>query len=246
MNAITVTDHLDWPPYGTVFPVSRIDLRVGEGEHPFRRAEAAAVAENWQREHAANPALYDGEMILQQRLRIGDGEISADGFLTRFSTFLWWRKQAVPGSGYHLFGLPVPVSSDGAIIAIRMAAHTANGGEVYCAAGSLDRSDIVDGRCDLFANMAREVAEETGLDLGHARADDNVHAFHLDRRVTVFRLYHFDLTAEEMLERIAAHMLVAEEQEIDGGVAIRSGDPAIHAYSPAMRTMLGWYFGRPD
>lgn len=235
-------DHLGWPPEGEVFAVKGIDLRVLDGEHPFHRTNAAAAASNWLRESSENPALFDGEVILQERLSIKDGMIAGEGFLTPFSTFLWWRKQPPRPCGYQIFGLPVPVSCDGAIIAIRMAAHTANAGQVYCPAGSLDRDDIVDGRCDIFGNMAREASEETGLDLGDAQAEAQAYAFHVGQRVAVFQVFRFALTADAMLERIARHMLREEEPEIDGAVAIRSADPSAHRYNVAMPPMLDWFF----
>ena len=70
----------------------------------------------------------------------------------------------------HVFAMALPVGSDGGVLAGRMAAHTANAGCVYCASGAFDRDDIIDGRFDADANMAREVAEETGLDLRDAEA----------------------------------------------------------------------------
>ncbi|NKN36306.1 NUDIX hydrolase [Agrobacterium sp. a22-2] len=242
MTLHAIDDHLHWPPEETVFPVSKIRLRISIDDYPFTPAEQAEAADNWHRETAANPALYNGKMLFQHRLTMGGDTIAGQGHVVPYSAFLWWRRQQVPSSGYHLFGLPVPVSSDGAVIAVRMSNHTANPGQVYCPAGSLDPSDIVDGFADIAGNMAREVSEETGLALGEADADPQFYASHLRRRVTVFRLYRFALTADEMLERIAAHMAVDEEQEISGAVAIRSADPQAHPYNRAMLPMLDWYF----
>lgn len=64
--------------------------------------------------------------------------------------------------GLHLFAYPVLETSDGALVAIRMGAHTANPGQVYFAAGSLEPEDVVDGRCDIEANMRREVRRRPG------------------------------------------------------------------------------------
>lgn len=237
------SDMAGWPPESTVFPVSRIDLAVLPGEHPFHLSEFDVVRENWAKEIAANPALFDGRMIFQHRLSLADGAIKGEAYVTPFSTFLWWRKQRERG-GFHLFAFAVAVSSDGAIIAIRMAPHTANPGQIYCAAGSMDESDIVDGRCDVEGNMRREVQEETGLDLNDAAADPGYYGTHVNRSVTVFRIFRFPWTAEDMLRRIEAHMLVSEEDEVDGVVAIRSADPAAHHYSAAMLPILAWFFGR--
>ncbi|OCI95793.1 DNA mismatch repair protein MutT [Rhizobium sp. AC27/96] len=235
-------DMAGWPPENSVFPVSHIDLAVLPGEHPFHLSELEAARENWAREIAANPALFDGRMIFQHRLSIADGVVKGEAYVTPFSTFLWWRKQREPG-GFHLFAFAVAVSSDGAIIAIRMAPHTANPGQIYCAAGSMDEHDIVDGHCDVEGNMRREVLEETGLDLNDAVADPAYYGTHMNRSVTVFRVFRFPWTAEDMLRRIEAHMLVSEEDEVDGVVAIRSADPTAHHYSVAMLPILAWFFG---
>ncbi|ENN87650.1 putative NTP pyrophosphohydrolase protein, MuT/NUDIX family [Rhizobium freirei PRF 81] len=236
-------DLAGWPPEGSVFPVSRMDLAVLPGEHPFHLREREAVRENWAKESAANPSLYDGRMVFQHRVSIRDGVVKAEAYLAPFSTFLWWRKQRAAG-GFHLFAFAVAISSDGALIAIRMAPHTANPGQVYCAAGSMDESDVVGGQCDVEGNMRREVLEETGLDLNDAIVEPGYYGTHVNRSVTLFRVFHFPWTAEDMLRRIEAHMLVSEEDEVEGAVAIRSADPAAHHYSAAMLPILAWFFGR--
>lgn len=233
-----------WPPEGQVFPVRRVEIRVSDAAHPFFLAERDAIARNWREESAANPALYDGEMLLQSAVDISDDGVFAAAHLVSFSTFLLWRKRRPRASGLHLFGLPLLVSSDGAVVAIRMGPHTANPGKVYCAAGSLDAHDIQDGFCDVEANMAREVAEETGLDLSIALAEPVLHALHVDSVVTVLRVYRFAQTAEELLAAIAAHMETETEPEIDGAVAIRDSDPARHAYAAFMPPVLRWFFQR--
>ncbi|MBN8952347.1 MULTISPECIES: hypothetical protein [unclassified Rhizobium] len=243
MTVSQENDMAGWPPENTVFPVSSIDLAVLPGEHPFHIQELEAARENWEREIAANPALYDGRMIFQRRLSLADGVVKGEAYVTPFSTFLWWRKQRERQGGSHLFAFPVAISSDGAMIAIRMASHTANAGQVYCAAGSVDENDIVDGHADVEGNMRREVLEEIGLDLNEAAADPGYYATHLNRSVTLLRVFRFPWTAEDMLRRIEAHILVSEEDEVDGVVAIRSADPTAHRYNVAMLPILAWFFG---
>ncbi|MBB5573505.1 MULTISPECIES: DNA mismatch repair protein MutT [Rhizobium] len=235
-----------WPPEKTVFPVAHVNLAVVAGDHPFHLSNAKAAQENWEKEIAANPALFDGRMVFQHRLSVSEQAVKGEAYVTPFSTFMWWRKQAERSGGFHVFAFPVAVSSDGAIIAIRMAEHTANPGQVYCAAGSMDENDIVDGHCDIEGNMRREVMEETGLDLGDAVAEPGYYATHENLSVTLFRIFRFPWTAEEMLTRIRAHMLVDHEKEIDDAVAIRSADPAAHRYSAAMPPILAWFFGRQE
>jgi len=235
-------DRGHWPAENVIFAVKSLDLQVSPEPHPFHLAEQAAAAENWRLEIAANPALFDGQMVLQHRVEIREGAISSRAHVVPFSTFLWWRKTRPPGSALHLFGLPVILSSDGAVIAIRMARHTANPGRVYCAAGSLDPGDIVDGRCDIDGNMAREVREETGLDLADAIASPGFQALHGEDMVTLFRTYRFQETAAVLIARIHAHIEMEAQSEIDEALAIASADPDLYPYPPFMPPILAWIF----
>lgn len=241
MNANLSDDFAGWPPEATVFPVAGVDLRILPGDHPIVTAERTAIAENWAKETAANPALFDGRMLLQRSLTLTEAGITGESHVIPFSAFMWWRRQAAR-PGVHLFAYPVLEAADGALVAIRMGAHTANAGQVYFAAGSLEPTDVVDGRCDIEGNMRREVKEETGFDLAHSIPGEGYFASRMKRTVTVLRLYRFALTAQEMIERIEAHMPTAEDQEIDGAVAIRSADPSAHPYNAAMLPVIDWYF----
>lgn len=243
MKAASLNMLFDWPPAGAVFPVKSVRLRVLEGEHPFHCAERVAAAENWEREVARNPALFNGRMVFQNRVSFSDGVLNGEGHVIPYSTFLWWRKQAGGAGGVHIFGFPVLVSSDGALVAIRMSAHTANPGQVYCAAGSLDEDDIVDGYCDVEANMRREVLEETGFDLDRdAVADAQLYAAHRDGRVVLYRLFRFSLTGEEMAQAIRGR--TDRDEEVEDAVVIRCADPRLHNYSPSMLPLLAWFFDR--
>ncbi|MBX4900578.1 NUDIX hydrolase [Rhizobium bangladeshense] len=237
-------DFAGWPPEATVFPIAGVDLSVLPGTHPFVVAEETGIRENWVRETTANPALFDGRLIFLERLSLGEEGISGEGYVTPFSAFMYWRRQPQRQGGLHIFAYPVLESSDGALVAIRMGAHTANPGQVYFAAGSLEPEDIVDGRCDIEANMRREVLEETGLDLSDSVAGQGLFASHARRTVTLLRLFRFDLTADEIVERIEAHMLVAEDKEIAGAVAIRSADRDAYPYNISMLPVIDWYFGK--
>ncbi|MBC2773143.1 NUDIX hydrolase [Rhizobium sp. AQ_MP] len=236
-------DDVGLPADGSLHPVHSLALRISPGPHPLDTTQVAAISENWEREVSANPALFNGNLILQREIRYSDGHLEARGHVSNFATFLWWRRQPEFAGACHLFGYPVIVSSDGALIAVEMAPHTANPGQVYFAAGSLDMSDIVDGVCDIEGNMRREVMEETGLDLDQAVADPVLYASYRSRRLTLVRLFTFEQTAEELVQRIDAFARDCAEPEITRAVAIRGGDPAAHRYGVAMLPILAWYYG---
>ena len=81
-------DFAGWPPEATVFPIAGVDLRVLPGSHPFVLAEEAAIRENWAKETAANPALFDGRLVFQQRLSFSEDGIAGEGYVTPFSAFM--------------------------------------------------------------------------------------------------------------------------------------------------------------
>jgi len=244
MNDNPSLEAMGFAPANTVFAVRDHDLCVQDGEHPWFVENRPAIEDNWAREVAANPALFNGGMVFQRRLSFRDGRIEGRAHIAPFATFLHWRKQANRDGGFHLFALPLIMSSDNALIAIRMAKTTANPGRVYCAAGSMDKSDVIDGRCDLDFNMRREVLEETGFDLDDAERDADAYGVQAFNTVTVFRRYRYAMTADEMLARIAAHVAADPEPEIDCALAIRNADPAAHDYPFFMPLVLDWLFNR--
>ena len=230
------------PDQPVVFEISTIRLMVESDPHPFYLYEKDNSERNWIDEVAAQPALFNGQLLLHREIHLENGSLRAVSHLVPFSTFLWWRKQPERLGAAHLFAVAIIVSSDGALIAVKMGDHTANPGKVYCAAGSLDAHDIVGDRVDVDANMAREVAEETGLDLTHARRGDTIYGLWRDRSFTLFRYFHFPETAEQLLDAIHTHMIEDQEKEIAGPVAIWSPDPEAHNYGPFMPFVLDHYF----
>ena len=58
------------PADGSMHVVRSLELRVLDDPHPLEVAKAQSIAENWAREVAANPALFNGKMILQQQITI--------------------------------------------------------------------------------------------------------------------------------------------------------------------------------
>lgn len=246
-NAIpngSIDDHTLWPPEGQVFDVNHVQLAVLGGDHPFHLANADAAKANWIKASEANPSLFDGETALFHRMTVSNGQVIGNCHMIPYSTYLLWRQYREPEFGYRLFCFPVLLSSDGALIAVEMGAHTVNAGFVYCAAGGLDTSDIVDGHLDIEGNMRREVKEETGLSLEIADADPQLRGFRLKRTVTLFRRYFLPMTADEIFDHIKAHMAVDQEKEIAAPVAVRSADRSAYRFSEAMFPLLDWVFPR--
>ena len=232
----------NWPAEGRAFPVRSIDIRVEAGDPAGISRFDRQVRENWEREVSANPHLFNGRLITLNEVRLEDGGVTATGQVVPYAYHLWWRRQEPRPPTFHSFAMPVIISADGAIIAIRMSATTANAGKVYCASGSLEPADIVDGRVDIDANMAREAAEETGLRLDELETQPGYYCAHFRQAVMFYRFFHAALDADDLMANVREHMRHDDEQEIDAVLAITRDNRDAFDYAYSMLPVLELFF----
>lgn len=228
-------------PLGVILPVDEIDVVLDPARHPFEQGREAAIEENWRREIAAKPALFDGTVVLLSEFGYDRGRLFGRCHAVGYSTFLYWRKERV-ATAAHAFAHPMLVARDNALVAIRMAPHTVNAGRVYFAAGSFEPEDFPGGRVDPHGNMVREVREETGLDISGARRGERHHALATERGTVIFRRYFLDETADEIAARIRAFVAGEAEPEIDEPVVIRNSRDLPEGLMPHMPPMIDWHF----
>ncbi|AWC23405.1 MULTISPECIES: hypothetical protein [Aminobacter] len=231
-------------PRNQILPVDVVDVRLDPEPHPFERDNAAAIVANWAEEKAARPALFDGTVVLLSELAYGDNRLTGRCHAIRYSTFMLWRKLKPVTSAEHAFAHAMLISSDNALVAIRMGAHTANAGKVYFAAGSFEPEDFRDGLVDLDYNMAREVREETGLDLGTATREERCHALSVESGTAIVRCYRAAETADELAAQITRFVADDPDPEIEGPVVIRGMDDLPEGLMPHMRPLAEWHFSR--
>ena len=229
-------------PSNVILPVDVVDVVLDPAPHPFEIDNAEAIEQNWQVELRARPAMFDGTVVLLSEFGYGDRRLHGRCHAVRYATFMYWRRERA-GTAAHAFAHPVLVASDNALVAIRMAAHTVNAGRVYFAAGSFEPEDFPGGRVDLHHNMAREVLEETGLDLAMARRDALCHALSTEKGTVIFRRYHLDTPADEIAARIERFVAAESEPEIEGPVVIRHAGDLPDGLMPHMKPLIDWHFG---
>lgn len=230
-------------PRNRILPVTKANLLVDPAPHPYEIAHREAIEANWALEKAEKPALFNGEVMFFSSIRWADGRLDARCHTIRFATFMHWRRHRPDTTAEHLYAHAMPVSSDGALIAIRMAPHTANAGRVYFAAGSFDPLDIRDGRLDIASNMAREVGEETGIDLAAARAEPDYYGWSGDGGTVLVRRYFLDRSADEIVEDIRSHIALDPDPEIDGAIVIRGPAHLPAGLMAHMVPLVEWHFG---
>lgn len=231
-------------PRNVILPVDVVDVRLVAEPHPFERDNAEAIAANWQAEKAVRPALFDGIVVLLSELAYRDNRLVGRCHAVRFSTFMLWRKLKPVSSAEHAFAHAMLISSDNALVAIRMGSHTANAGKVYFAAGSFEPEDFRDGLVDLDYNMLREVREETGLDLGRAEREQRCHALSVESGTVIVRCFRAAETADELAERIRAFVATDPDPEIEGPVIIRGMHDLPEGLMPHMHSLVEWHFSQ--
>ena len=228
-------------PRDRMVPVDSVEVRLDPSPHPFELQHGEAIASNWDAEIAAQPALFNGRMALLAGLSYRDGSLKGRCHEVNYATFLYWKRNRA-SVAEHAFAHPALVSRDNALIAIRMGKRTANPGAVYFAAGSFEAEDFRDGICDLDLNMAREVREETGLDISTASQDARYTLFSTGKSTAIFRRYWLDADAAAIEQRISDFVAGEEEPEIEGPVIIRGPHDLPVGLRPHMQAFMQWHF----
>ena len=229
-------------PRNVILPVDAIDVRLDPGPHPFAVSNAESIAENWRQEMAANPALFDGTVVLLSELAYRDSRLVGRCHAVKYSTFLLWRKRRENSGAEHAYAHAMLVAGDNALVAIRMGRHTVNAGRVYFAAGSFEPIDFRDGMVDVDFNMIREVGEETGLDLSTAERGRRWYALSMPSGTVIFRRYRVAEPADELARRISAFVAAEAEPEIEGPVIIRHAADLPDGLAAHMKPLVEWHF----
>ncbi|APH72684.1 hypothetical protein [Aquibium oceanicum] len=220
-------------------------LRVDPAPHPYEARNAAAIEANWQRETAANPHLFDGRVLVFSRLETTRGRFEGEAHAARFATFMHWRKESDKQDMRHVFANAVLVTTDGALVAIEMGAHTVSAGKVYFPSGSFEPDDVADGEIDIVGNMRREVAEETGLSIDGLPHEPGYRVLALDTGTVLTTRFRLPMSAGEAEERIRAHMATEEQPEIARPVIIRDAALAGINVAGHMPQLVDWHFANP-
>lgn len=148
-----------------VLSIERCDLCVVDEPWPFAVRERAAIASNWQRRQAQNPAMFNGRIYIMLRHHIARGTLHGAFAATDFASYVFWRDSGhADASVRDGFGSAILRSSERHVLLGHAGAHTLNAGRCYLPGGFIDARDVRgDGTIDIDASIARELTEETGI-----------------------------------------------------------------------------------
>jgi len=204
-------------------PLKGLDLRMGDRRWEFAEAERARILDHWQARVAANPHLWNGEVLVCMAAEVQDNILHARFALSDFASFVAWRDWGWPDrSVRNCFGVPAVVTACGALLFGVMGSATANAGKAYPPSGSLEPRDVLpDGRIDILASMRTELLEETGIDLRDAE-EGRLFAVFEGQRLAVVRTFRAAEDYSTLAARCRAHLESDSSPELDSIEAIRS------------------------
>ncbi|MGA7486295.1 MAG: NUDIX hydrolase [Xanthobacteraceae bacterium] len=199
----------------TIVPVERLELAFAPRPWPFARERRAEIDAYFEALRRANPALWNGRVLMLHEHAIAGAVFRGAYLETDFASMLAWREWDSPDAGIkNCFAMGALRGSDGAFVLGVMGAHTANAGRIYFPAGLPDLNDVVGGRVDLVRNVMREVGEETGLGGEDFEAEQGWITVLAGPRIAQVKMLRARATAAALRERILAHLAREREPEL--------------------------------
>jgi 8-oxo-dGTP pyrophosphatase MutT (NUDIX family) len=220
----------------SIVHLDRLELAFAPQPWRFADERRADIDKHFAQLKAAKPALWNGRMLMLAEHTLARSVFRGSLLETDFASFIAWRDWGFPEAGVHnCFAMGALRARDGAYLLGVMGPDTVNAGKVYFPAGVPDLDDIVDGKVDLARNVAREVAEETGLQPGDYMADAGWVCVRTGRRLAMMKLLAAPETAEELRTRILAHLARDAEPEL-ADIRIVRGPADLDALMPPFVT----------
>lgn len=199
----------------SIIPLSRLDLRFEPSPWPFAEERRAEIDAHFVKLRAAKPAMWNGRVLLLRRGEIAGGVLSGAYSEVDFASFIAWRDWDFPDKSVrNCFAMAAVRAADGAFLLGEMGAHTATAGQIYFAAGTPDRQDLVGDIVDLERGVMRELAEETGLTLADVVPESGWTAVLDGQRIALMKIVEARASAEELAERIRAFLSGQEQPEL--------------------------------
>lgn len=189
---------------------------------PFAEDHRREIDGFFHRECEINPALWNGRLLLLRKANIGGGVMSGSFFETDYASLLAALDWGAMGENVRAcFPAAAVLSSDGAFIFGEMAEHTRNAGQLLPPSGSVERSDVVDGRVNIFGTLQRELMEETGMAPDRFEADEGWYAVPFGPRLPLIKIMRANEVADDLRKRICENLAGQTRPEFCEIVAVR-------------------------
>ena len=206
-----------------VLAVPDCDLRVSERVWEYAQQNASEIDTAWRDAVARNPQYFNGIIYLVETLTITAHKLEARLLRTDFKSYLYWRHAGYPDVGVlDGFGSALLKSCDGAIVLGRQRAGNVNAGLAYLPGGFIDGRDVAaDGSIDIAASIARELAEETGLQPSDLQREPGFVITQSQAQLSLAIAYRSKLDATQLKRQIETVIAADAQSELVDAVIVR-------------------------
>jgi 8-oxo-dGTP pyrophosphatase MutT (NUDIX family) len=207
----------------SVVPLDDVAFAFAPRDWRFAQERRAEIAAHFAAKQVQTPALWNGRILLVNEWSVASRAMRGTYFATDFANFLAWRDWDFPDrSVTNCFAMGAIRTPDGAFVLGVMGSHTANAGKIYFPAGTPEPDDVAGQQVDLMGNIAREVAEETGLTGSDFKPAPGWAAVLDGRRLALIRVLRAHAPADQLEARIRAHIASEQRPELDHIRMVRS------------------------
>ena len=198
-----------------IVSIDRLELTVAPKAWAYADTHRAEIDAWFTAKQRANPALWNGRVLLLHECGLADGVFSGRFFETDFANFAAWRAWGRPqAAAYDCFAAAAIETGDGAFLLGVMGPHTASSGRSYFPCGTPDRDDIVGGRVDLDLSARRELREETGLDIADFAAKPGWSTVFDGGLIAHLKVLRHHADAETLRARVRAYLARERQPEL--------------------------------
>jgi hypothetical protein len=198
-----------------VLPIERLEMTFAPRPWSFAENRRAAIDAHFKNLKEAQPALWNGRVLLLHQYEIAGVSLRGSFFETDFASLMAWRDWGFPdAAATNCFAMGALRAADGAFLLGVMAEHTANAGRIYFPAGTPDPDDVVGAAVALDRSVSRELEEETGLRRDELAADAGWHAVLAGPRIALMKILRARDNADDLRARIVATLARQPKPEL--------------------------------
>jgi len=212
-----------------VHHIRRCRVRRSTEIWPFASREEDAIRSHWTQRSANNPKYFNGRVYVMTSGALREDCLEGSLAARDFAASLYWRE-----TGYRdrtvvdCFGSAILLGSDGTLIYGRQTPGNINSGKLYPAGGFIDRRDFdMCGTVDFDGSIAREVAEEMGLDPSTLDRDAGYLVTKNGPLLSVGIIYRLAVPGHEFCAQVKARLASDAAPELEGLVTLACAAEAV-------------------
>jgi len=199
----------------SIFHVDRLDLSFVPKPWAFADERRSEINAYFTALRHAKPSIWNGRVLLMYQQVVADGVFRGKYLETDYASFAAWCHWNRPPAKVHdCFSAAAILTADGTFLLGVMGESTFNSGQIYFPCGTPDPDDIVGDTVDLELSVARELDEETGLDVAEFAAEPGWTTVVDGSLIVQIKTLRAKETSVVLRERILAHLASEQNPEL--------------------------------